>query len=125
MTSSKNNMKFLANLEQSALQSAMQSLNDMQARDLEEASPEDEMTAYLYGLLSEEESHRIESEIASSPQSQLLLQDSKQKQSLFGCWQDQDVPSHLFAKTLARIGIEDDAADANTDGTVNPGTTAC
>jgi hypothetical protein len=121
-SSKKNNIHFLANLEQSA----KQSVQDALASDgLDLASPEDQMNAYLYALLSEEESQSIEAEIASSPQCQLLYNQAQQQQSLLTLWQDQEPPSNLLAKTLARLGLDDDA-DANTHGTVNPvGTTVC
>ncbi|MCK6509707.1 hypothetical protein L6R29_07060 [Myxococcota bacterium] len=121
-SSKKNNIHFLADLAQSTKSFTQDALA---SEGLEVASPEDQMNAYLYALLSEEESKRVEAEIASSPQCQTLHAQAQQQQSLLTLWHDQEPPAHLLAKTLARLGFDDDA-DVHTHGTVNPiGTTAC
>ena len=76
------------------------------------ASQDEKMLGYLYDLLPEEERLHIQAQIERSSTEQAALASAKQRVALFDAWSDQDVPSPLFAKTLAHLGLDDALATA-------------
>ena len=61
------------------------------------------MTAYLYGVLPQETSRSLEQHIRTCSSCAAALAQSRSEQALFSAWSDVPPPSDLLTKTLSRV----------------------
>lgn len=75
-------------------------------------------SAYLYGLLSPEESTILEQRVEENPSFSEALQDARRERALFDYWTDVPPPSNLLEKTLLRIQQVQDESDSSNSSSV-------
>jgi len=71
------------------------------------APSHEQMTAYLYGLLTEEESALIEQRVEESEAYRDAMASSKQAQALFAHWEDVPAPVGLAERVLEHVSALD------------------
>ena len=77
------------------------------------APSHEQMTSYVYGLLSSDEGEILERRAEQSPSFQEALEASQKERAFFDHWTDVPVPSGLSEKTLLRIQELDHLPDSS------------
>lgn len=72
------------------------------------APSQEQMTDFIYGLLSQEESILLEQRVSESDSYREALEASRETKALFACWEDVPAPEGLADRALAMIQASSD-----------------